>query len=554
MLPVLKPLPEEVWVRITQWCIATLLQVDQAPCLSKERVGSVLGLRLLSRTSRRAVLCALYGKMLVSCTQGDWLGRAITVAPFLPTHTLVLGVPVHQSLNEHGFFVLPHAFPDLVSLSVVVCACRLGPTLNGTMIERLLRELAVLIRRLGGLERLSVTVDFAEFDTSVDIQPLMDAIEQSKLWYLRLCLTGLSIVSSRLVSLPESLSELDVSGEVLALPVTCARGVQQLRIHNAEPEPPFWTCASIPNPTLLHARGNTALRKVALAYLRDLGGRYNLQRLSVLKLVDVPVSFTMATALGELSDLTRLDLHPSAWLEWPVEWIADEGNLVTDMPDLLEVEAAAEEWHDGAGNFHMDAHEDDGQVRVVYMPRPMEWEDDARLTLSPMEALYTRCFLERFMNDLRRLRILHIGGAMDELRSGTPSALRLLWEEIWSVCAGTDLLVIGFGPCEARPSTHRHIATDCSCRGEISFRPDCHDPNYSFRLLGVVRRTDRDKYSSWQSARTACVADFEHLCGSSPSYFGWMNPRRFFPLPQPSIWTGSVRNTRIENMGVLADV
>ncbi|KZV89764.1 hypothetical protein EXIGLDRAFT_771443 [Exidia glandulosa HHB12029] len=481
----LEPLPEEVWVRITQWCIIMLLQDDHAQCLSKSRLRSVLALRLLSPTSRPAVLSAVYGQMVISCVQREWLRSAIAQAPFLPTHTLVLGVALEASAQDDcpdWFSVLPHAFPKLVSLSVIVCACRVG-SWDAKSIEGLLYALAALLRRMNDLERLSVTVDLPESDASVSVEHLMDAIELSKLYHVRLCLMGFSVTSSHAVVLPESLYQ-----KVL--------------------------------------RGNTASHNPSV---RLLGGSYSLERLVLLKLEDVPVSFTAANSLRVLSQLKRLDLHPSAWVEWPVDGIADEETL---LPDVMDAESPP--WH-GGGTGHMDPA-DDEHSHAILITVAMEWEHDERMTLSPTEEQYARCFLEHVVRDLLRLEVLHIGGAMHDLRRASPSQGRRVWEEIWSLCAShADLRIIGFGRCDARPSTHRHMAIDCgSCRENVG--GDRYELGFGFRL-----------HRNWQTARTACITDIQRLCASSSFDLSWTNPGGFFPPSQATLWTRSAHNTRFES-------
>ncbi|KZV81150.1 hypothetical protein EXIGLDRAFT_704200, partial [Exidia glandulosa HHB12029] len=267
----------------------------------------------------------------------------------------------------------------LVSLSVIVCMCCVG-SWDAKTIEGLLYALVGLLHRMNDLECLSVTVDLPESDVLVSVEHLMDTIELSKLYHVRLCLMGFSITSSHAVVLPGSLCI------QLAVPVHAQRTTTVMYT------PHQTTCS------LMDMRRGTRPEGAARGF-------YSLERLVVLKLEDVPISFTTTDSLRVLSQLKRLDLHPSVWVEWPVDCITDKENL---LPDVVEVESPP--WH-GGGTSHLDPG-DDEHPHTVLVPAAMEWEDDERMTLSPTEAQYTYCFLERVVRDLLHLEVLHIGGAM----------------------------------------------------------------------------------------------------------------------------------------------
>lgn len=441
--------PDEIWGRIARGVIAVWPHEQPQPVVVADfRIPTaLLRLSLVCKAMRRAILWEVYGHVCVSTSQ---LPRFMSLADTgfkLPTHTLVLPVRLEDDL----FQVIMHSFQRLVSLSLVHLVRAASPW-NDDTVAPFVASAFVVASQLVELERFAITMNlpYRPYYRPLDLSALREITARLRLRSLVLSIYEQGGVVLP-VTLPPNVTDLEVTPMMFdalfqdqtiipaSLPRLSIRAVQADDITWLARGPDFRAGRSESNlsPSNLYVPASRYGITPALRALSDHG-----TRITYLTLDDIVFSYVDGIMLRGFQSLSRLDLSPLEWLNWPVPALSD----------LY----------------------DDAELGLSDIPRGPDNEDDSRFFLGPMDAACTLRFMQDVVPGFTWLRVLHVGRA-ETLTRGRYSHASEFWHTAWGLTSKNVLLtVIGIGRCgfssaSQHVGVHRH--RECwACHSRQGFR------------------------------------------------------------------------------------
>lgn len=474
---------------------------EDDPRFEHQRIVTLLHFSTTCRGLRSGVLRILFGRLTVPSAQSSWFLALRDHAPFLPTHTISLAIPLGGQIQAY-FVTIAHALPNLVTASLSTYVEHFADQHETYMVaaDTFLHGIVTLTLNLTRLERLAIIMTLPESARPFDLAPLR-GMRPAVLRQLLLSISGRSLVSTSPFQLPAYVQELATGTPLFELyfglaPPDSGPELRYLRIQDDSP----WIFGSHDTTVNIVQPSVSPNFRAALSHVGTMS------RLTVLVLSGMVLSNDILSPLRELHDLSRCDIYPVCWSEWPLQGIPPQD------PDADPEDAAPSVSSDNA----------------TAAPNR---SNDARMALSPWEEECVLVFMRQVVPSMRSLQVLHIGGAHSLVRN--PTRARSFWNEIWSAAAcNTELIMVGLGKCVSANSTHRHIAPCDACRSEDGFKGECY---------GMDRFTNTP-LGLWQYARALCEGHFQQMCAPCRSPFHWVYenhilPRRMVP---------SIRNMRVE--------